>query len=274
MSTEVIEFPLAELELGENIRDKVDEQKAKAIALSAREHGIMVPIEVVLGPDGRKVVMDGANRVRATELLGRTTIPTVVLDRTFTDSERIERQFILNCCRSDLTPLEKAKGLERLMESTKWNQAEVARRVGMSEAAVSRSLAILKLPVDVQQQVAAGKIAESKAYQLTQVANAAEQSTLAQEVAAEGLPRDELSRRVRKSSAGAPASDAKVARVTIKRPEGRTLSVSGGELTLSSLIDCLEGVLAGAKKAHRRGVELAAFVRLANAEALVTGGTK
>jgi ParB family chromosome partitioning protein len=62
---------------------------------------------------------------------------------------------------------------------------------------VSRALALLKLPEDVQRRVDAGELAARTAYELSKLGDPARVARLASQAAAERLTHDEVAKRVR-----------------------------------------------------------------------------
>jgi transcriptional regulator with XRE-family HTH domain len=89
-----------------------------------------------------------------------------------------------------LTPIETAEGLERLRQLSGCTHSELAKRVGLSNATVTRLLALLELPTEIRDQIHAGRIPASAGYKLSQVADRDRQAALASQVASGDLTRD------------------------------------------------------------------------------------
>jgi ParB family chromosome partitioning protein len=70
---------------------------------------------------------------------------------------------IENVQRADLSPLETAEAYRQLTEDFNLTHEQIAGQVGKSRAAVTNTLRLLKLPPDVQEALAAGKISEGHA---------------------------------------------------------------------------------------------------------------
>ncbi len=84
-----------------------------------------------------------------------------------------------NLLRTDLKPLEEAKAYQSLMELNDWNGKQVAEALRVTTSRVSRSLALLDLPLEVQQQVDAGTLPKTSAYEISKLDNAEQQAKLA-----------------------------------------------------------------------------------------------
>ena len=88
-----------------------------------------------------------------------------------------------NAARKDLTPVEAARAIERMMAAFGWSQADVAERLQMSRPAVSNKLRLLRLPEEVLAQLEAGDMSERQALAILPVFElpAAAQERIAQE---------------------------------------------------------------------------------------------
>jgi len=142
----------------EQPRRVFDEQKLEELAGSLRRHGQLQPIRVrKAGAPGRYIVVAGERRLRASRLAGMQTIDAIVIEERATLDTVREEQFVENVIRADLNPLETAEAYRRLLGLWGCSQAELARRLAVSPATVSRSLALLEAPEDTQAKIAAGE---------------------------------------------------------------------------------------------------------------------
>jgi ParB family chromosome partitioning protein len=266
----VLSIPLDEIELGPNVRERLDEAHAAAIAESARSAGILTPIELEpLGPK-RHRLLDGAHRLAAARSLGLKSIPAIVRPAEG-DAARIERQLLLNCTRADLRPLERARAIARLIETTGWTAGETAGRLGLSPAVVSKSLTLLELPPEMQTAIDEGRVGLESAYHLARLEDPVERAQALQSLL------DDRAFRRRRAPATTPATATPAAaapsasmRATARLGPGRSLTLTGPGLTLERLIECLETLLGRARKARRQGVMLSRFLALLSAEAQAT----
>jgi ParB family transcriptional regulator, chromosome partitioning protein len=185
-------------------------------------------------------VVEGARRVSAARLAGWSSISAIV-DETETDEAGlIQRQLVANCQRADLTPMEMARAIDRLMKAGSWSGAEAATKLGLSAPTVSKLLALLVLPKDVQDQVHNGNLAASTAYEIAKTKDPAERSRLAREAISGALTRSSViaqgsAARKQPSSARRQRHLAKSSRIVMTLGEGRRVTVSGPSMTLSAL---------------------------------------
>src|SRR5665213_3139643 len=127
------------------------------LAATIRAHGILEPIGVVRDGDGYQGLW-GQRRWMAAELAGLDLIPAVVRDKPRNEAEALEIRLIENMARQGLAPLEQAAGLDQLMKATGSTASDVARRVGMKPATVTKSLSLLHLPEPIREKIDAGLI--------------------------------------------------------------------------------------------------------------------
>jgi len=121
---------------------------------SVREFGVLQPVVVRTNDDGKYELIMGERRTRASREAGLTAIPAIVRD---TSDENLLRDALLeNLHRSELNPLEEASAYQQLLEDFGITQEELAQRIGRSRPQISNTIRLLKLPVPVQQRVAAG----------------------------------------------------------------------------------------------------------------------
>lgn len=153
---------------------------------SIKAHGILQPLIVSPGANGRYVLVVGERRLRAAEIAGLASVPALV--RTATDQERLELALVENIQRQDLNPLEEAAGYQRLHDEFGLTQDEVAKRVGKSRAQVANTMRLLGLPRAIQEALRAGQITFGHAKVILGVESEREQLKLFQQIMREGLP--------------------------------------------------------------------------------------
>jgi len=238
------QIPMDKAKTNPQVRKEFSAESLDSLAQSIRQVGMLFPI-IVRPVDGSFVILDGERRFRAAVMLGWKSIPAIVVADSLTEGEVIQRQLIANCQRDGLTPCEQSDAIARLMEKTGWSQSEVAEHLGMSNATVTRLLALQVLPEPIRDQVRAGKIAASAAYEL----------------ARGKLTRDGLAGAMKASrKREQPAKSA--SRVTARLGVNRAVTVIGESLCLESFIEILEELLGRARKVRSQGVELATFSKM------------
>jgi ParB family chromosome partitioning protein len=65
--------------------------------------------------------------------------------------------------------MEEARGFQSLLEINGWTGKQLAEALRLPESKISRALALLKLPPDLQEQVDRGGLAARTAYELTKI---------------------------------------------------------------------------------------------------------
>ena len=138
-------------------RRDFDEGSLAALADSIRRRGVLQPIlaRPLGGGEGWEIVA-GERRWRAARLAGLTEIPAAV--REMTEREAMFAALTENLQRADLNPMERARGLLRLVEDLGMTQAEAGAEVGLSRPAVANVLRLLELSPEAQRMVEAGKL--------------------------------------------------------------------------------------------------------------------
>ncbi|MFJ9729277.1 ParB/RepB/Spo0J family partition protein [Streptomyces sp. NPDC101209] len=110
-----------------------------------------------LDTGAKYVVIDGNRRLKAAREAGLTTVK-VMVDDTFasTDESLLEAAFIANAKRQDLSELEEAQALQRLV-TFYGSQHKAAKRLGMSQPLISQKLSLLALTPELQADLEAGR---------------------------------------------------------------------------------------------------------------------
>lgn len=142
-------------------RTRMSEEELAELAESIRANGIIQPITVRPGKDGKYVLITGERRTRASKLAGKATVPAIV--RHVSEQQAAEMTIIENLQRQDLNPLEQAEAFARLSRQFALTQEQIGKRVGLSRESVSNYMRILKLPEATLMDVRAGRLGFSEA---------------------------------------------------------------------------------------------------------------
>lgn len=141
-------------------RQSFDEFSLTELASSIKEHGVLQPIVVTPNGDTYMIVA-GERRFRASKLAGLDKIPAIV--RTLSNQHRLELSLIENLQRSDLNPVETATAYLKLRDQFNLTLDEIGERVGgKSNATISNTLRLLRLPASVREALAAGQVREGQ----------------------------------------------------------------------------------------------------------------
>lgn len=133
---------------------------------SIREHGVLEPLVIAKTPAGYQIIA-GERRWRASRIVGLKTVPAIIKETS--PRGMLELAIVENVQRIDLNPIERAKAFSRLNEEFGLSTAEIARRVGKSQAYVSNSLRLLTLPDALKDGLLTGLISEGHARALAAI---------------------------------------------------------------------------------------------------------
>lgn len=129
-------------------RHTIDPEHLEELAASIRAQGLIQPVVVrAIAPD-RYELIAGERRWRAAQKAGLTEIPALV--KTVPDQAVVAMALIENIQREDLSPLEEALALARLIDEFGLTHQQAADAVGRSRAAVSNLLRLLELPEPIK----------------------------------------------------------------------------------------------------------------------------
>ncbi len=166
-------------------RTHFDPEDLAELVHSVREFGVLQPVVVRATEDGKYELIMGERRTRAAREAGLTSIPAVVRD---TADEHLLRDALLeNLHRSELNPLEEASAYQQLLEDFGITQEELATRIGRSRPQISNTIRLLKLPVPVQQRVAAGVLTAGHARAILSLDDAEAMARLSDKIVNEDL---------------------------------------------------------------------------------------
>lgn len=157
----------------EQVRSRFDAEPLGELAESIRLHGVLQPLLVRRLADGYELIA-GERRWRAARIAGLRAVPAVVRPDAGSD-EQLVLGLIENLQRTDLDPIEEARGLRRLIEEFGLTHEDVAQRLGKHRVSVTQALRLLAGAPAVQSSVASGVITAGHARALIALEGQAEQ---------------------------------------------------------------------------------------------------
>ena len=182
---DIIEIPLDEIRSNPyQPRKEFDEQSLEEFANSIKEHGIIQPIIVKKSIKGYELIA-GERRTRASKIAGKKTIPAIVRDMT--DEEMMEIALVENIQRENLNPIEEASAFQKIIETTKMTQEEVAKKFGKSRSYITNILGILNLPEKVKTKVQNGSLSMGHARVLSKLSDENQIEEISNKIIADGL---------------------------------------------------------------------------------------
>jgi ParB family chromosome partitioning protein len=143
-------------------RKEFDPGKLAELAASLKRRQLQ-PILVRRSAGDDYTILCGERRFRAAQLAGLPDLLARVDHAGHKPEDVLADQIAENLQREELSPADLAVGLHKLREEHGWNQGKIAERIGISQAQVSRSLALMGLPSTVFDLVAAEQLAPSTA---------------------------------------------------------------------------------------------------------------
>src|SRR5438876_9467910 len=177
-------------------RKTVDPAALEELVSSIRQAGLLQPIVVRRANGGSTYeLIAGERRLRACQQLGWERIPAV--QREADDRTLLTLAMIENLQRDDLSPVDEARGYERLIAEFKLAQQDVADAVGRDRSTVANALRLLKLPEVVLQMLHEAHLSVGHARALLALEDPRVVTNLAREAVAQGLSVREVEDRVR-----------------------------------------------------------------------------
>ena len=155
-----------------------NETELRELSESIQEHGVLQPLLVRKHGNGYEIIA-GERRYQASKL------PVIIKD--VDDEQMLALALIENLQRSDLNPVEEAKGYRQLIDASGMTQEALSKAVSKSRSAITNSLRLLDLPEVVQQMIFEGKLTAGHARAILAVPYEDARINLAEKVVAEGL---------------------------------------------------------------------------------------
>lgn len=165
-------------------RKSFDETQLSELSDSIKQNGVLQPILVRKKGDKYEIVA-GERRYQASKLAGMKEIPAIV--REIDDAEVFQLALIENLQRSDLTPIEEARGYRQLLDTKGLTQDGLAKILSKSRSAIANTLRLMDLPQEVQDMMEEGQITAGHARAILAVPTEEGRIKLAQKVVAENL---------------------------------------------------------------------------------------
>ncbi len=148
-SGEIAQVALTEIEANSaQPRKNFDDELLGELADSIKTLGIIQPITLRERDGGKYTIISGERRFRASKIAGLTHLPAYI--RKVDDSTMLEMALVENIQREELSSMEIAFTLSRLIDECGVTQEELATKIGKKRSTVSNYIRLLKLPAAVQ----------------------------------------------------------------------------------------------------------------------------
>lgn len=165
-------------------RTHFNDAELNELSNSIAEHGVLQPLLVRKDAEGYEIIA-GERRYQASKIAGLTEVPVIIKD--VDDQKMLEIALIENLQRSDLNPIEEAKGYKQLIKQSGMTQEALSKAVSKSRSAITNSLRLLDLPEPVQQYLFDGRLTAGHARAILAVPYEEQRIKLAEKVVQEGL---------------------------------------------------------------------------------------
>ena len=159
-----------------------DKEALDALSASIKEKGVLQPLLVRKDSNGKYEIIAGERRFRAAKQAGLNEVPVII--KEMDDKEVLEVALVENLLRENLSVIEEAEGLQRLINEFSHTQEALSEIIGKSRSYIANTLRLLVLPLEIQQMVRNGKITAGHVRPLIGLENSVE---LARKIVEKGL---------------------------------------------------------------------------------------
>ncbi len=134
-------------------RKVIDPEALEELADSIARHGVLQPILFRVGPietedeEPNLYIVAGERRVEAARIAGLTDVPALYVDK-----DEAEIALVENLLRQDLTAVEEAEALQRLMMEKNYTQEQLAAMIGKARTTVRDILTLMRLPEQIRDE--------------------------------------------------------------------------------------------------------------------------
>lgn len=176
-----------------------DPEALDELKRSILENGLIQPITVRRSDHSQYELISGERRLRACREIGHKEIPSYII-KVDSKESMLALALIENIQRERLNPMEVAHAYDRLITECKLSQEEVAKKVGKNRTTVTNTLRLLKLPEEIQKNIATGAFSPGHARALINVHSEILQVKLMHKIIAKELSVRKVEELIRKLS--------------------------------------------------------------------------
>ncbi len=180
------ELFLSQLQPGKyQARKGMSEDTIAELAKSIKEKGVINPIAVRDIGHGRYEILAGERRYRAAMQAGLKKVPVNILEAD--NESALAIGLIENLQREDLSAIDAANGVNRLIKDFSFTHDQVAKVLGRSRAYVTNLVRLLGLPQEIQNYLQEKALDAGHARALLSVQDKQQQLDLAEKIVNQGL---------------------------------------------------------------------------------------
>lgn len=118
-----------------------DQEPLDHLVASVQDHGLLQPVLFRVDQDGNLFIVAGERRLQAVKKAGLETIPAILVEGNTGEIALVE-----NLLREDLTAIEFAEALDRIMKERDYTQEQLTGIIGKAKSTVSEILSLTNLP--------------------------------------------------------------------------------------------------------------------------------
>ena len=189
------DLSIEQIDVGKGVRQTIEKEPLEELAASIALHGVLQPLVIEPGVEGRYNLQIGMRRLAAAKMAGLGKVPAIILAGPLGAEDSLAMRLVENIHREDLDPIDEAEAYSALREMGV-KVSEIAKRVGKERTYVSHSMRLLGLHPRVREAVRQQSIPREHALALLRL-EPEQQLELAKEVMEGGLTTVEARDRVR-----------------------------------------------------------------------------
>ena len=186
---------IEQITVEKGIRQTMDKDSLDELAASIKLHGVLQPLVVEPGEEGRYSVKIGKRRLAASKIAGLDKVPVIILDSPLSPEDSLAKRLVENIHREDLDPIDEAEAYSNLKDMGV-RVSDIARQVGKERTYVSHTMRLLRLHPSIREAVRKRTIPRDQALSLLRLGTE-QQLELFEEIMDKGLTVLETRDRVR-----------------------------------------------------------------------------
>jgi ParB family chromosome partitioning protein len=128
-------------------RKHFDPDALNELADSIKRHGVLEPVLFRVDDKGNLVLISGERRWRAAKQAKLAVIPAI-----YTEGPPAEIALVENLLRENLTPVEEAEALLRMVDEFGYTQQQLADALGKGRSTIAEVLSIARLPALIRDE--------------------------------------------------------------------------------------------------------------------------
>ena len=129
-------------------RKSMDPQALEELVASIKTHGIIQPILFrVTAESPYLIIVAGERRYKAAQQAGLLVLPGICVEGNPSEIALVE-----NLLRQDLTPIEEAEALDRLLKEQSYTHEQLAGIIGKARNTLTEILSLNRLPLEIRDE--------------------------------------------------------------------------------------------------------------------------